>query len=138
MVAIHPQIEVKTKDAREVLPKEIPLKDAVTQWANVGGLISGLYTDNYNLISNSLVDIIVEPARKPLIPFFDDVKNSALKAGALGAGISGSGPTIFALCKGDAIANSVYKSIEKSYKNKGITFEMFISKVNPEGMKIIK
>jgi homoserine kinase len=138
VVAIHPQIEVKTKDAREVLPKEIPLKDAVTQWANVGGLISGLYTDNYNLISNSLVDIIVEPARKPLIPFFDDVKNSALKAGALGAGISGSGPTIFALCKGDAIANSVYKSIEKSYKNKGITFEMFISKVNPEGMKIIK
>jgi homoserine kinase len=138
VVAIHPQIEVKTKDAREVLPKEIPLKDAVTQWANVGGLISGLYTDNYNLISNSLVDIIVEPARKPLIPFFDDVKNSALKAGALGAGISGSGPTIFALCKGDAIANSVYKSIEESYKNKGITFEMFISKVNPEGMKIIK
>jgi homoserine kinase len=138
VVAIHPQIEVKTKDAREVLPKEIPLKDAVTQWANVGGLISGLYTDNYNLISNSLVDIIVEPARKPLIPFFDDVKNSALKAGALGAGISGSGPTIFALCKGDAIAKSVYKSIEESYKNKGITFEMFISKVNPEGMKIIK
>ena len=138
VVAIHPQIEVKTKDAREVLPKEIPLKDAVTQWANVGGLISGLYTDNYNLISNSLVDIIIEPARKPLIPFFDDVKNSALKAGALGAGISGSGPTIFALCKGDAVAKSVYKSIEASYKNKGITFEMFISKVNPEGMKIIK
>jgi len=137
VVAIHPQIEVKTKDAREVLPKEIPLKDAVTQWANVGGLISGLYTDNYNLISNSLVDIIIEPARKPLIPFFDDVKNSALKAGALGAGISGSGPTIFALCKGDAVAKSVYKSIEASYKNKGITFEMFISKVNPEGMKII-
>ena len=137
VVAIHPQIEVKTKDAREVLPKEIPLKDAVTQWANVGGLISGLYTDNYNLISNSLVDIIVEPARKPLIPFFDDVKNSALKAGALGAGISGSGPTIFALCKGDAVAKSVYKSIEASYKNKGVTFEMFISKVNSEGMKII-
>ena len=137
VVAIHPQIEVKTKDAREVLPKEIPLKDAVTQWANVGGLISGLYTDNYNLISNSLVDIIIEPARKPLIPFFDDVKNSALKAGALGAGISGSGPTIFALCKGDAVAKSVYKSIEASYKNKGVTFEMFISKVNSEGMKII-
>ena len=137
VVAIHPQIEVKTKDAREVLPKEVPLKDAVTQWANVAGLISGLYTDNYNLISNSLVDIIVEPARKPLIPFFDNVKNSALKAGALGAGISGSGPTIFALCKGDAIAESVYKSIQESYKNTGINFEMFISKVNPEGIKIM-
>ena len=122
----------------EVLPIKIALKDAVTQWANVGGLISGLYTDNYNLISNSLVDIIVEPVRKEFIPFFDDVKNSALKAGALGAGISGSGPTIFALCKGDEIAEKVYKSIEESYKNKGIDFEMFVSKVNPKGIKILK
>ena len=137
VVAIHPQIEVKTKDAREVLPTEILLKDAVTQWANVGGLIAGLYTDNYNLISNSLVDIIVEPHRKKLIPFFDDVKNAALKAGALGAGISGSGPTIFALCKGDEIAKEVYKAIEESYKNTGIDFTMFTSKVNSEGMKIL-
>ena len=136
VVAIHPQVEVKTKDAREVLPTEIALKDAVTQWANVGGLISGLYSNNYNLISNSLVDIIVEPHRKKLIPFFDDVKNAALKAGALGAGISGSGPTIFALCKGDEVAKNVYKSIEESYKNTGIDFEMFISKVNHEGIKI--
>jgi len=138
VVAIHPQITIKTKDARDVLPTKIPLKDAVIQWANVGGLISGLYTDNYTLISNSLVDVIVEPARKPLIPFFDDVKDSALKAGALGAGISGSGPTIFALCKGDAIAETVYNRIEESYKNTGINFEMFISKVNPKGIKIIK
>ena len=138
VVAIHPQISIKTKDARAVLPKEIALKDAVTQWANVGGLISGLYTDNYNLISNSLVDIIAEPARKSLIPFFDDIKNSATKAGALGAGISGSGPTVFALCEGDIVAKVVYKSIEESYKNTGINFEMFISKVNHKGIKIIK
>ena len=138
VVAIHPQITIKTKDARDVLPTKIPLKDAVTQWANVGGLISGLYTDNYNLISNSLVDIVAEPARKSLIPFFDDIKNSAIKAGALGAGISGSGPTVFALCKGDTVAKAVYKSIEESYKNTGIDFEMFVSKVSPEGIKIIK
>jgi len=138
VVAIHPQISIKTKDARAVLPKEIALKDAVTQWANVGGLISGLYTDNYNLISNSLVDIIAEPARKSLIPFFDDIKNSATKAGALGAGIRGSGPTVFALCEGDIVAKVVYKSIEESYKNTGINFEMFISKVNHKGIKIIK
>ncbi|UAM97517.1 homoserine kinase [Polaribacter litorisediminis] len=137
VVAIHPQIEVKTKDAREVLPEKIALKDAVTQWANVGGLISGLYTNNYHLISNSLVDIIVEPYRKKLIPFFDTVKSSAISAGALGAGISGSGPTIFALCKGDEIANEVYKSIKESYKNTGIKFEMFISKINPNGIKIV-
>lgn len=138
VVAIHPQISIKTKDARAVLPAKIALKDAVTQWANVGGLISGLYTDNYNLISNSLVDIVAEPARKSLIPFFDDIKNSATKAGALGAGISGSGPTVFALCEGDIVAKAVYKSIEESYKNTGINFEMFISKVNHKGIKIIK
>jgi homoserine kinase len=137
VVAIHPQIAIKTKDARAVLPTKIALKDAVTQWANVGGLISGLYTDNYKLISNSLVDVVAEPARKTLIPFFDEVKNSALKAGALGAGISGSGPTIFALCKGDEVAKKVYQSIQENYKNTGIDFEMFISKVNPEGIKII-
>lgn len=138
VVAIHPQIEVKTKDAREVLPKEIPLKNAITQWANVGGLVSGLYTNNYQLISNSLVDLVAEPARKSLIPFFDNVKESAIKAGALGAGISGSGPTIFALCKGDKIAKEVYQAIEESYKNTGISFEVFISKVNSEGMKILE
>ncbi|MFK8061326.1 MAG: homoserine kinase [Polaribacter sp.] len=137
VVAIHPQIEVKTKDAREVLPKEIPLKNAITQWANVGGLVSGLYTNNYELISNSLVDLVAEPARKSLIPFFDEVKKSAIKAGALGAGISGSGPTIYALCKGEEIAEKVHNAINETYKNTGIDFELFISKVNPAGMKII-
>ena len=112
LVAIHPQIEIKTKDAREVLPKEIPLKDAVTQWANVGGLIAGLYSNNYELIGHSLVDIIVEPARKNLIPHFDIVKQNAINAGALGAGISGSGPTIFALCKGDEIAKKCLKPLK--------------------------
>ena len=137
LVAIHPQIQVKTKDARNVLPKKVALKDAVTQWANVGGLISGLYTDNYELISHSLVDVIAEPARKSLIPFFDNVKNSAMKAGALGAGISGSGPTIFALCKGDEIAECVYKTIEEEYEKTGIDFEMLISKVNTKGIRIM-
>ena len=138
VVAIHPQIAIKTKDAREVLPKEIALQDAVTQWANVGGLVSGLFTNNYELISNSLVDVIIEPFRKGLIPFFDEVKINAIKAGALGAGISGSGPTIFALCKGDKSAKNVYKAIEAAYQETGIGFEMFISKINPQGMKIIK
>jgi len=138
VVAIHPQIEVKTKDAREVLPKEIPLKNAIIQWANVGGLVSGLFTNDYTLISNSLVDLVAEPARKNLIPHFDNVKNSALNAGALGAGISGSGPTIFALCKGDEIAKKVYKNINETYQKTGIDFELFISKVNPEGMKILE
>ena len=138
LVAIHPQVEVKTKDAREVLPKQIDLKDAITQWANVGGLISGLYANDYNLISNSLVDIIVEPYRKKLIPHFDKVKNAAIKSGALGAGISGSGPTIFALCKGEEDAKKVHSAINESYKNTGIEFTLFTSKINDKGIKILE
>ncbi len=138
VVAIHPQVEVKTKDARNVLPTEVPLKDAVTQWANVGGLISGLHSNDYQLIADSLIDIIVEPARKTLIPHFDLVKKEALKAGALGAGISGSGPTIFALCKGDATAENVYKAIQNTYQDKQIDFNMILSKINTEGIKILE
>ncbi|KOY51364.1 homoserine kinase [Polaribacter dokdonensis] len=138
LVAIHPQVEVKTKDARAVLPSKIDLKDAITQWANVGGLISGLYREDYQLISNSLVDIIVEPYRKKLIPHFDEVKNAAIKSGALGAGISGSGPTIFALCKGDEDANKVHSAINESYKNTGIAYTLFTSKINDKGIKILE
>ena len=137
LVAIHPQIQVRTEDARNVLPKEIALKDAVTQWANVGGLVAGLYSKDYNLISNSLQDIIVEPHRKKLIPYFDEVKTAAIQAGALGAGISGSGPTIFALCEGEDVSKNVENAIEKSYRNKGIDFEIYSSKINKKGIKIL-
>ena len=138
LVAIHPQIEVKTKDARDVLPKNVPLKSAITQWANVGGLVSGLYTNDYQLISNSLIDVIVEPARKHLIPHFDLVKSEAIKAGALGAGISGSGPTIFALCKGKEIAKKVQEAIQNSYADKNIDFTLFSSKINTEGIRVLE
>ncbi|WP_431165076.1 homoserine kinase [Tenacibaculum halocynthiae] len=138
LVAIHPQIEVKTKDAREVLPEKVPLKSAVTQWANVGGLVSGLYTNNYQLISNSLTDVIVEPARKHLIPHFDLVKSEAIKAGALGAGISGSGPTIFALCKGEETSKNVQNAIQNSYADKKIDFTLFSSKINTQGVRILE
>ena len=138
LVCLHPEIEVKTKDARDVLPNEIPLKNAITQWANVGGLISGLYSNDYQLISNSLTDIIVEPVRKHLIPHFDLVKNEALKAGALGAGISGSGPTIFAICKGEESMNTVYTAMKNSYSNKTIDFTIITSKINTDGIKILE
>ena len=134
---IHPQIEIKTKDARDVLSDHVSLKDATTQWANVGGLVSGLYSNNYELISNSLQDVIVEPLRKRLIPHFDKVKEAAISNGALGAGISGSGPTIFALSKGLDTAQKVAKSMHNVYNNTGIDFEIHVSKINTEGIKIL-
>ena len=136
-VVLHPNIEVKTSDARAVLHPMIPLKDAITQTGNLGGLIAGLYTNDYNLIGRSLKDVLIEPLRKHLIPNFDQVKNTALQNGALGSGISGAGPSIFALCKGQEIAEKVALAMSESYQNTGIEFDIHISKINPEGTKII-
>lgn len=136
-VVLHPHIEVKTADARAVLQPMISLKSAITQWGNVGGLIAGLYTSDYELIGRSLEDVIVEPLRKHLIPNFDQVKNVALQNGALGSGISGAGPSIFALCKGQDIAEKVAFAMSESYKNTGISFDVYMSKINSDGCKII-
>ncbi len=136
-VVLHPHIEVKTSDARAVLKPEVSLKNAITQWGNLGGLIAGLYTKDYDLIGRSLNDVIVEPSRKHLIPNFDKVKNAALQNGALGSGISGAGPSIFALCKGENNAIAVARKMEDAYQNSGISFDIHISKVNDEGTKTI-
>lgn len=135
---IHPQIEVKTSDAREILKTTVPLKDAIKQWGNVGGLISGLYTEDYELISRSLEDHIIEPIRSILIPAFDAVKAQSIEAGALGCGISGSGPSIFALSKGEAAAIKVAQAMKQVYNKVGIDYDVHISKINKEGIKTIK
>ncbi|MFC2110372.1 homoserine kinase [Bacteroidota bacterium] len=135
---IHPQIEVKTSDAREILRSSVALKTAIKQWGNVGGLISGLYTEDYDLIGRSLEDHIVEPIRSILIPAFDSVKSESLKAGALGAGISGSGPSIFALSKGFENATNVAVAMKTVYEKVGIEYDVHISKINTQGIKIIK
>jgi homoserine kinase len=135
---IHPQIEIKTSEAREILPEVVPLKDAIAQWANVGSLIHALHTSDYDLIHRSLQDIIVEPYRKQLIPHFDAVKIAALESGALGCAISGSGPSIFALSKGKDTAENVEKAMQAVYAKTEIDFNTFVSKINLEGIKIIK
>ncbi len=134
---IHPQIEIKTADARAILPNKIKLDDAVKQWANVGSLVHALHTKDYNLFADSLTDHIVEPYRSKLIPKFEKVKKSALKAGALGGGISGSGPSIFTFSKGNQIAEYVADTIKSIYQKTNFDFNIYISKINPEGIKII-
>jgi len=133
---IHPQIEIKTEDARKVMASEVPLKKAVAQWANVGGLISGLHTNDFDLIGRSLIDHVAEPARKHLIPHFDAVKSASIKAGALGAGISGSGPSIFALSKGMASAEKVKVAMNDVYKESGIDFSLYVSRISKTGARI--
>jgi len=134
---IHPQIELKTSDARSVLKQNVTLKKAVIQCGNLGGLISGLYTNDYDLIGRSLNDEIVEPLRSVLIPKFDLVKQQAIENGALGGGISGSGPSIFALSKGKETAEKVAKAMSEVYEEMNLKHEIHVSRVNPDGIKIL-
>lgn len=134
---LHPQIEIKTEDARKVVPKQIAINTAVAQWSNVGGLISGLHSNDFDLIGRSLVDLVAEPNRKQLIPLFDDVKHVAISAGALGAGISGSGPSIFALSKNLETAKKVEVAMNTQYKNSGVAYSTYVSHISKTGTRIL-
>ncbi|WP_421811472.1 homoserine kinase [Flagellimonas sp.] len=134
---IHPQIEIKTSDSRKILKTTISMQQGIQQWGNLGGLVAGLFQNDYDLIGRSLHDHIVEPIRSILIPAFDEIKANAIKAGALGCGISGSGPSIFALSKGEEIAQKVADSMKETYQNIGVDFDIHISKVNSQGVKKI-
>lgn len=134
---VHPQIELKTSDARSVLKQTVSLKSAIMQWGNVGGLIAGLYTKDYDLIGRSLHDEIVEPLRSVLIPGFDLIKQTALENGALGSGISGSGPSIFALSKGKNTADQIAKAMSDVYEKMNLPYEIHVSKINPDGVRIL-
>lgn len=131
---IHPQIEIKTSYAREILPKEVPLKSAIRQWSDVGSLIAGLQKGDYDLIARSLQDFIVEPVRKKLIPHFDDLKTESLKAGALGGGISGAGPSVFMFSQTREIAEKVGAKMREIYSQTAIDFNIYVSPINKHGV----
>ncbi|SKB57599.1 homoserine kinase [Maribacter arcticus] len=134
---IHPQIEIKTSDSRKILKTTISMEIGIKQWGNVGGLVAGLFKEDYALIGRSLEDHIVEPIRSILIPGFDEVKKVSLEAGALGSGISGSGPSIFAFSKGKETALKVGNVMKSIYDKIGIAYEIHVSKVNTEGVKLL-
>ena len=134
---VHPQVEVNTKDARNILRREVSLKNTITQMGNVAGLIAGLMTPDFDLISRSLVDVIIEPIRSILIPQFDDVKNAAIQNGALGCSISGSGPSMFALSKDIDTANRVGEAMRRGFAKANIDSECYVSTINQNGPVII-
>lgn len=135
---VHPQIEIKTSDSKRILRKEVPLKDAITQWGNVGGLVSGLAKGDYDLISRSLQDVIAEPVRSMLIPLFGEVKRAALELDALGCSISGSGPSIFALSKEPNTAELIGGKFKSIYDLNSIEANIYVSKINPKGAEVIR
>jgi homoserine kinase len=135
---VHPQIELRTEDARKVLKQEITLKDAIRQWGNLGGLIAGLMRSDYGLIGRSLQDVVAEPIRGLLIPGFDEVKQAALQSGVLGCSISGSGPSVFSLSTSLQIAEKAGLAMQQALQHIGLGSEVYVSKVNSRGAYIIQ
>ncbi|MEO5600334.1 MAG: homoserine kinase [Cyclobacteriaceae bacterium] len=134
---VHPHLELKTQDSRQVLRLNITLKDAIIQWGNIAGLVAGLMKPDYALIGRSLKDVVAEPIRSMLIPGFDLIKEKAVQNGALGCGISGSGPTIFALSTDHETGRKVGEVIGKEFKKFGLNSEVFVSKINPQGARVV-
>jgi homoserine kinase len=137
IVVVHPQIEVRTSDAREILRKEVLLKDAIRQWGNIGGLVAGLLKNDYGLIGRSLEDVIIEPVRSMLIPGFEEVKKSSRDLGALGGGIAGSGPSIFMLTKEEQVAVRVEEKMKEIYQAIGLDHQTYVTTINTQGVKIV-
>lgn len=134
---LHPQIEVRTSDAREILRKEVLLKDAIRQWGNIAGLVAGLMMGDYELIGRSLEDVIIEPVRSILIPGFDRIKADCKAAGAIGGGISGSGPSIFMLSRDETTAQVVAGVMKSVYNQIGVEYHIYVTTINQEGVKCV-
>jgi len=137
VTVVHPQIEVKTSDARQILRKEVQLKSAIMQWGNIAGLVTGLLKNDYELIGRSLEDVIIEPVRSILIPGFDEVKINSKEAGALGGGISGSGPSIFMLSKEEETARKVETIMKNVFQKIGVEFRTYVTFINQTGVKLM-
>ena len=137
VTVVHPQIEVRTSDARQILKQQVQLKDAIKQWGNIAGLVAGFIKHDYDLISRSLEDVIIEPIRSILIPGFDEVKKRSKDAGALGGGISGSGPSIFMLSKDAETAKNVETEMKDVFERLGIAYHTHVTTINKEGVRVL-
>ena len=137
-VVVHPDLEIETAKARALLGDTVALRDAVQQWANLGAFVHALHTGDFDLLSRSLEDTIAEPRRAPLVPGLALIKKAAAEAGALGSSLSGSGPSIFALCRGDEIAARVAEAMTTAVKTHvGGEPQVYISRISGKGARVL-
>ncbi len=135
---VHPALMVRTSEARRILKKQVPLADAARQWSRVGTLVAGLYAGNAEWIGRGMEDELVEPQRSPLIKGFREVKEAALKAGALNSSISGAGPSVFALCDNRQTAEKAGNAMQKAFKKQGVHSTVVVSAPNTTGARILE
>jgi homoserine kinase len=137
-VVVHPHFVVRTEEARGVLPSTVSLKSAIRQWGNFGGLVAGLMKGDAGLVGKCVEDVIVEPARSHLVPGFYEVKQSAIKAGATGCGLSGSGPSLFAVAVSSKAARTIASAMVKTFSRvAGVKCDVFISRTNMSGASVL-
>jgi homoserine kinase len=136
-VVVHPDIEIKTSESRKLIPKEIKLETALEQCGNIAGLVTGLTTSDYDLIGRSVKDVLAEPYRAGTIPGYSELKAELINMGAVGAGISGSGPSIFAFCRTAERAKKIALKMEKTFSERNIQNKVYISKISSSGTRIL-
>jgi len=137
-VVVHPDLEIETARARALLGTEVPLADAIRQWANLGAFVDALHRGDFELLSRSMEDTIAEPRRAPLVPGLFAIKQAAVNAGALGCSLSGSGPSLFALCRGRATADAVAAAMTAAVvQHTGGTPQTYISPIAPHGARVV-
>ncbi|OCX51178.1 homoserine kinase [Mucilaginibacter sp. PPCGB 2223] len=134
---VFPDVDVPTRDARQMIRKSVQLKDAVVQWGNVAGLVSGLFMNDLDLIGRSMHDVLVEPTRSILIPDFYKMREMAMEGGAISFGISGSGPSVFAFTRDEQTANVITQKIQQHLKTLNINSYTYVSAVNEQGPQIL-
>ncbi len=137
VIAVTPDYVLLTREARAALPEKILLSHAVRQWANIGALVASLHQNNLKLLGQAMEDFIVEPARAPLFPGFIQVKQSALKAGALGCAISGAGPTVFAISDNKAQSEKISVAMQNAFATANLTSRAHISRVSKRGARCL-
>ncbi len=137
-VVVHPDLEIETARARSLLGDSVPLADAIRQWANLGALVHGLHLRDFGIIGRALEDTIAEPRRASLIPGLAMIKRAAMDAGALGCSLSGSGPSLFALCEGEAVAVFVAGAMAAAVRaHIGGEPQTYISSIAARGARIV-
>jgi homoserine kinase len=137
-VVVHPHLEIETAHARALLGDSVRLADAIQQWANLGAFVDALHRADFGLLARSLEDRIAEPRRASLVPGFNAIKAAAVSAGALGCSLSGSGPSMFALCRGAEQARSVAVAMTDAVTRAvGSAPETYVSPIVAHGARVV-
>jgi homoserine kinase len=134
---LYPHVEIPTSQARRILKTTVPVSDAIRQWGNVAGLVAGFCTNDIALIGRSMEDFIIEPVRAMLIPKFYEMRQIAMENHAIGFGISGSGPSVFAFCENEKTASDVLQLLSNCLEEENIRSNRYISRINSLGARVI-